>query len=90
MAFEHKPGSFSLFRNEHKKAGNHPDYKGEGKDLDGKPIEVAAWTKKGAKGDFLSCTFKPKAARADRDDKPPPEPCKHSGPDFDDDDSMPF
>jgi len=58
MAYEHKPGTFSLFKND--KGGNEarPDYRGEGKDLQGKSIEVAAWLKEGSKGKFMSCTFK--------------------------------
>ncbi len=59
MPYEHKPGTFSLFKNEtdNDKA---PRYKGYGKDLDGNDIEVAAWLKDGAKGKFMSCTFKRK------------------------------
>ena len=63
MEFQYKPGSFSLFRNTKKLAGDRlPDYKGEGKDTDGNDIEVAAWIRDGAKGKFMSCTMKPKAA----------------------------
>ena len=61
MAFEHKPGSFALFKNHHKGENERaPDYKGDGKDLDGNTIEVAAWIKEGAKGKFMSCVFKRK------------------------------
>ena len=60
MAFEHKPGSFSLFKNDRKTADNQPDYKGPGKDLQGNEIEVAAWLKDGGKGKFMSCSFKVK------------------------------
>ena len=63
MAYEHKPGSFSLFKNEKKTAENHPDYRGEGVDIGGTAIEVAAWLKTSAKGKFMSCTFKPKQER---------------------------
>ena len=57
MPFEHKPGTFSLFKN---KSDNEkaPQYTGHGKDLDGNDIEVAAWLKDGAKGKFMSCSFK--------------------------------
>lgn len=64
MAYEAKPGSFSLFKNDKKEADNHPDYKGDGKDLDGNPIWVSAWLKEGKSGKFMSCSFKLK------DDKP--------------------
>lgn len=86
MAYEHKPGAFSLFKNDRKTADNHPDYKGEGKDLDGKPIEVAAWLKEGTKGKFMSCNFKP--ARP-RDSKPAPEQRRANTFDDSDDDIPP-
>lgn len=62
MNYEHRPGTFSLFKND--KGGNEsrPDYRGEGKDLAGNLIEVAAWIKSGTKGKFMSCTFKQKSA----------------------------
>ena len=64
MPYEHKPGSFTLFKND--KGGNdkRPDYRGDGADLDGMPIEVAAWIKKSEKGTYMSCTFKHKEQRA--------------------------
>jgi len=63
MAYEQKPGQFVLFKND--KAGNdkRPDYRGDGLDLNGNPIEVAAWIKEGKKGKFMSCTIKPKEAK---------------------------
>lgn len=55
MAYEHRPGQISLFRNDFKKDDRHPDWKGRGKDLNGKDIEVAAWTKRDGNGNtFLS------------------------------------
>ena len=64
MAYEHKPGSFSLFKNNKKEKETQPDYRGEGKDLDGNAIEVAAWIRepKGG-GKFMSCSFKVKDAQ---------------------------
>jgi hypothetical protein len=35
MAYDPKPGSFSLFKNQQKQSDNHPDYSGDGKDLAG-------------------------------------------------------
>lgn len=58
MAYEHKAGTFSLFKNDKGDNESRPDYKGEGKDLDGKAIEVAAWLKDGGRGKFMSCTLK--------------------------------
>lgn len=81
MAYEHKPGTFSLFKNDKKGNEKAPDYRGDGKDFDGNAVEVAAWLKDGAKGKFMSCTFKLKgqqqrparvAAEADDDDGAPP------------------
>ncbi len=63
MSFEYKPGTFSLFKNEKRTADNQPNYRGEGKDLEGNPIEVAAWLKEGSKGKFMSCSFKVKSER---------------------------
>jgi hypothetical protein len=62
MAFEHKPGTFSLFKNAKDGNEKRPDYRGEGKDMQGNDIEVAAWLKDGPKGKYMSCTFKPKEA----------------------------
>jgi len=58
MAYEAKPGSFSLFKNDKKEADNHSDYKGDGKDLDGNAVWVSAWLKEGKSGKFMSCSFK--------------------------------
>lgn len=62
--FQHKNGSFSLFKNSYKTEGdNKPDYKGKGKDLGGLDIEVAAWLRDGKDGTrWLSCQFKLKGA----------------------------
>lgn len=40
MAYEHKPGSGSIFKNDRKEASNHPDYTGIMKGLDGKMYRV--------------------------------------------------
>ena len=57
MAYEAKPGSFSLFKNDRKEKDTHPDYRGDGKDLEGNDVWVSAWLKEGSKGKFLSCSF---------------------------------
>jgi hypothetical protein len=61
MAYEHKPGSFSLFKNDKQGNEKRPDYTGEGVSLDGTPIKVSAWLKDGAKGKFMSCKFEHKS-----------------------------
>lgn len=63
MAYEHKPGTFTLFKNDKGDNDKRPDYRGEGKDASGGDIEVSAWIKEGGKGKFLSCTMKPKGTR---------------------------
>ena len=77
MSYEHKPGTFSLFKNDKKGNEKAPDYRGDGKDFDGNPVEVAAWLRDGTKGKFMSCTFKrkqqaqkPRATTVDDDSTP--------------------
>lgn len=78
MAYEHKPGSFALFKNDKQGNEKRPDYTGEGMSLDGTPIKVSAWLKDGTKGKFMSCKFEEKtqgqpakkSAPADSDDIP--------------------
>lgn len=55
MAYEPKPGSFSLFKNDKGDNANRPDYTGDGLDMVGNPIRVSAWIKEGKKGKFMSC-----------------------------------
>ena len=83
MAYEHKPGQFSLFRTKNKKHEKTPDYTGNGKALDGSEIEVAAWLK-GTEPQFLSCTFKIAQSRTEQ---PKAKPERNPG---DDDDMEPF
>lgn len=73
MAFEHKPGQFSLFRADQKGNEKAPQYRGEGIDLDGKPIRVSAWVRHGSKGDFFSCSISPKDSGPTQRREPPPE-----------------
>lgn len=70
--FQHKPGSFSLFKNDKGENESRPDYKGDGADMEGNRIEVAAWIKQGAKGKFMSCRFKLKEAAPARAPAPTP------------------
>ena len=86
MAYEPKPGTFSLFKNEKKTSDNHPDYTGTGLDRDGSEIQVSAWLKDGKNGKFMSCTIKEKWVPKDK-----PEPKKSGGSGFDDmPDELPF
>ena len=54
MAYEMRPGSFSLFKNDKKDKETQPDWKGSIKLPDGSEFWFDAWTKQGAKGDFIS------------------------------------
>lgn len=55
MAYEHKDGQGSLFKND-KKTGNQPDYRGTAK-IDGKDKRMSAWIKDSKNGKFLSVSF---------------------------------
>lgn len=63
MAYEQKPGEFALFKNDKGDNPKRPDYRGDGLDLNGKPVEIACWLKEGKKGKFMSCNMKPKGAK---------------------------
>lgn len=58
MAYEPKPGDGSLFKNDKKTADNHPNATGyiiAHRDIKaGEKLQLAAWTKDGAKGKFQS------------------------------------
>ena len=61
MAYEQKPGQFSLFKNEKKVTDNHPDYNGSGIDLSGKECWISAWVKRPeGKKPFFSISIQPK------------------------------
>ena len=55
MAYEPKPGQFSLFKHDKKGNDKAPDYSGDGMDLQGSRVRVAAWLKEGNGGKFMSC-----------------------------------
>lgn len=70
MAYEPKPGSLSLFKNDRKEKETHPDYKGDGMDLEGNAVWVSAWIKEGAKGKFMSLSIQRKEPQAGAAPKP--------------------
>ena len=55
MAYEQKPGDFTLFKNDKDGNEKRPDYTGSGLALDGTRIKVSAWIKQGKSGKFMSC-----------------------------------
>lgn len=70
MAYEHKEGFGSLFKNK-KEKDTHPDYRGDAM-VNGVLVEVAAWIKEGNKGKFFSLSIKTKEEREAREEKPAP------------------
>ncbi len=66
MAYEQKPNSGSLFRNDKKETDAHPDYTGSGL-VDGMgDVWLSAWintAKDGSK--YMSLKFKPKETRGE-------------------------
>lgn len=87
MAYEHKPGSGSMFKNDKKTSDSHPDYKGDGMAPDGTMIWLDAWIKRPeGKKPFLSVSMKPKEAKTAQHKPSIPAP---PTPDFDDSD-QPF
>ena len=71
MAYEQKPGQFSLFKND-KTGGKEtwPDYRGTGLDLDGNSISVSCWLKEGKSGKFMSCSISVKQEQTKESKKP--------------------
>ena len=78
MAYEAKPGQFSLFKNERKEKETHPDYTGSGMDINGTDCWMSAWVKRPeGKKPFFSISIQPKdqqaTAQPAADSKEPPE-----------------
>ena len=65
MAYEQKPGDFTLNKNDKGDNPKRPDYWGTGIGLDGSPIRVSAWLKDGPKGKFMSCKIEPQQKKED-------------------------
>jgi hypothetical protein len=62
MAYEPKAGSLTLLKNDRKEKDTHPDYKGDGMDLEGNPVWISAWIKEGKNGKFMSLSMQKKEA----------------------------
>lgn len=74
MAYQRKPGDFSLNKNDKGDNPKRPDYRGEGLDLSGQPIELSVWVKDGPKGEWFSGVIKPRQERKAKEE--PAEPKK--------------
>lgn len=71
MAYETKPGTGSLFKNDYKKSDSHPGARGTGCcPFCEKEFEVAAWTKTTQRGDkFQSLSFSEPYKKAEGEDQ---------------------
>lgn len=63
MAYETKPNSGSLFKNDRKEKETHPDYKGQAL-IGGVEMWVSAWIKEGKNGKFMSLSFTEKVSNS--------------------------
>lgn len=59
MGYEQKDNSGILFNNDRKESDRHPDRNGNAM-IDGVEYWISGWVKKGAKGPFMSLSFKRK------------------------------
>jgi hypothetical protein len=73
--------SGTLFKNDKGDNDKRPDYRGDCL-IDGSKYEVSGWVKSGAKGKFLSLSFKPASERQPQR--------RDSRPQVDDDSDVPF
>jgi hypothetical protein len=69
--------SGALFPNDRKEADNHPDRTGSAL-IGGVEYWVNGWIKEGAKGKFLSMSFKPKDQQKGSTNKTAPKPAAKS------------
>jgi uncharacterized protein (DUF736 family) len=53
---ENKLNTGAIFKNDNKKAENHPDYRGK-VNVNGKEMEIALWVKQGKSGSYFSASF---------------------------------
>ena len=83
MAYEHKPDSGSLFKNDRREKDTHPHAKGSAL-IGGVEYWVSAWTNEGNSGRYQSLKF----SRKDENTAPNPGVPDVPPPDFDDD--LPF
>ena len=85
MAYEQKPNSGVLFRNDRKEKETQPDHTGNAL-IGGVEYYISAWVKDGKKGKFFSFSFKPK----DESRQQGMQQARTALDDFDDSESVPF
>ncbi len=68
--FEQRDNTGNLFKNDYKKADNHPDYKGKVL-VNGKDMDIAAWIKEGRNGKFMSLSFSEPYQKEERQEQKP-------------------
>jgi len=73
MSYERKPGDAVAFKNDYKKDDRHPDYKGNGLDLQGNEVDIAIWVKEGKSGKFFSIKISEKFVKDGGDSAPMPD-----------------
>jgi uncharacterized protein (DUF736 family) len=65
MAYEQKPNTGAIFKNDKKGNDKSPDYKGS-INVDGKDLEIALWVKDSQKGEkFFSAKIQEKKAKGE-------------------------
>jgi uncharacterized protein (DUF736 family) len=65
MAYEQKPNTGAIFKNDKKGNEKSPDYKGS-INVDGKDLEIALWVKDSQKGEkFFSAKIQPKFEKSE-------------------------
>ena len=57
MAYEHKPGTGSIFKVDDKKSENYPDYRGKIVLKDGTKQDIALWVKDTERGKYFSAAI---------------------------------
>ena len=77
MAYENKPWTGALFKNDKKQTDSHPDYTGPFYDADGKEMRIAVWLKTANSGSkYMSIQVSEKLGIKDL---PEPEPAPVGG-----------